>query len=153
LSDIAKVETGRLKVDLETFDAAACIQEAVRVLQPQLEARKQTLTVRADDLPKVYADYKRLVQMLTYLLTNSIAIPRRRTNSVQAEVQDRAVRFAVIDNGVGVAASDQPRLFTQFFRSEDQAVRDHKAGVGAQPGETTAGLLVARRGRERGGAW
>jgi signal transduction histidine kinase len=153
LSDIAKVETGRLKVDLEPLDAAACIQEAVRVLQPQLDARKQTLTVQANDLPKVYADYKRLVQMLTYLLTNANRYTQEGGQlQVQAEVQDQAVRFAVIDNGVGVATIDQSRLFTQFFRSEDQAVRDHKGwGLALNLVKQLAGLMGGTVGAESAG--
>jgi len=153
LSDIAKVETGRLKVDLEALDPAACIQEAVRVMQPQLEARKQTLTVQANDLPKVHADYKRLVQMLIYMLTNANRYTQEGGQiQIQAEAEDRAVRFAVIDNGVGVAAIDQPRLFTQFFRSEDQVVRDHKGwGLALNLVKQLAGLMGGTVGAESAG--
>lgn len=127
LSDIAKVENGRLKVDMVPVDADACIEEAVAAVQSQFEAKTQAVTVQAQSLPPIVADHKRVVQMLTYLLTNANRYtPANGQIAVEALAQDGQVRFAVTDNGLGVAPADQPKLFSQFFRSEDPVVRDHK---------------------------
>jgi signal transduction histidine kinase len=153
LSDIAKVETGRLKVDLEAVNPADCIEEASVALQPQFVAKAQTLSVSAAGLPRVYADRKRLAQMLTYLLTNANRYtPADGQVQLRAEAQGSTVRFAVTDNGVGVAPADQARLFTQFFRSEDQAVRDHKGwGLALHLVKQLAGLFGGEVGAESAG--
>ncbi|HLF02248.1 MAG TPA: HAMP domain-containing sensor histidine kinase [Anaerolineales bacterium] len=127
LSDIAKVETGRLKVDIELVDTAAVVEKAAAALRPQFESKTQTLAVSAQTLLYIRADRRRLTQMLTYLLTNA----HRYTASngqiaLRAEPDGSFVRFTVTDNGVGMNPADKAKLFTQFFRSEDMVVRDHK---------------------------
>lgn len=127
LSDIAKVETGRLKVSMEWVNPAACIEEAVSALRPQFEAKTQTLAVNVPALPQVRADGRRVVQILTYLLTNANRYTAANGQvTLSAETQDSFVRFTVADNGVGMTPVDKARLFSQFFRSEDPVVRDHK---------------------------
>lgn len=150
LGDIAKVETGRLKADLESLDVTACINEAVTAVQAQVDAKGQTVTVRADGLPKVLADRKRTVQMITYMLTNSTRYsPEKAQIDVKAEVTDGLVKVAVTDNGLGVAVADQPKLFTQFFRSEDPVVRDHKGwGLALSLVKQLAGLMGGSVGAE-----
>jgi Amt family ammonium transporter len=129
LSDIAKIETGRLKMEMEVLDPADCVAEALTALRPHFEARSQTLDARLlpDGLLRVRADRKRLTQMMTYLLTNANRYTADNGQiAVSLEPGDSAVRFVVADNGVGIRPEDQARLFAQFFRSEDQVVRDHK---------------------------
>lgn len=143
LSDIAKVETGRLKVDLESLAPGDCLRDAAAAQQPVFDARRQTLTVEAGALPAVRADRKRLVQMLTSLLTNANRYtPEGGQVRACAEAIDGRVRFTVTDTGAGVAAEDQARLFTPFFRSEDQAIRDHKGwGLALHLVKLLAGLF------------
>ncbi len=127
LSDIAKIETGRLKAESEIVEPAAVITEAVSALRPQFEAKAQILTVNVGELPAVRADRKRLAQMLTYLLTNANRYTAEKGQiTVSAELQGPSVRFTVADTGVGMTPEDKAKLFTQFFRSEDPVVRDHK---------------------------
>jgi signal transduction histidine kinase len=128
LSDIAKLETGRLKLDLETLDPAECVREAVSVMQTQFDAKTQTVTVQADPpLPPVRGDRKRTVQMLQYILTNATRYTKDNGQiTVTAQPQGDTVRISVTDTGVGMTPEDKAKLFNQFFRSEDQVVRDHK---------------------------
>lgn len=127
LSDIAKAETGRLKVSMEFVSPGDCIEEAVSAMRPQFEAKTQTLTVKAPALPQVRADRKRVAQILTCLLTNANRYTAANGQiSLTAETQDSFVRIAVADNGVGMKPEDKAKLFSQFFRSEDPVVRDHK---------------------------
>jgi signal transduction histidine kinase len=128
LSDIAKLETGRLKMDVETFDVAEVLKEAAGSIQTQFDAKTQTLSVNpADGLPPVRADRKRTVQMLQYILTNATRYTGANGQiTITAEPVGDAVRLTVTDTGVGMTPEDKAKLFTQFFRSEDAVVRDHK---------------------------
>ena len=127
LGDIAKVETGRLKVDLESVEVAALVQEVLTTMQAQFESKSQTVSAQVEGTFKVYADRKRLAQMLTYLLTNANRYTAEKGRiEVRAEALESAVRFRVTDTGVGLKPEDKAKVFGQFFRSEDQVVRDHK---------------------------
>jgi signal transduction histidine kinase len=78
------------------------------------------------------------VQVLTNLLSNAIKYtPAGGKIRVTAQAEGAFVRVEVIDNGIGISAEDQEMLFTQFFRSEDAAVREQQ-GWGL-------GLNVAKR--------
>jgi signal transduction histidine kinase len=130
LSDINRMESGRLRLDLGPVDLADVIDEAVAGLQTQFVAKGQTVSVDIpDDLPSVLADRSRTVQILTNLLSNANKYsPKGRPVTVTAENVDREgrrfLRVAVTDQGIGITPEDQVQLFTQFFRSLDPAVRD-----------------------------
>jgi signal transduction histidine kinase len=128
LSDIAKVETGRLKVNLDSVDAADVIRETVSASQTQFESKTQTLAAQIPgSLPKVLVDRQRLTQMLQYMLTNAHRYTAANGQiTVKAEAENGRVKISVTDTGVGMQPDDKARLFNQFFRSEDPVVRDHK---------------------------
>ena len=128
LGDIAKLETGRLKLDIESVNAADCLRDAAAALQPQFDSKTQTLALSVpDSLPRARADRKQLARVFTYLLTNANRYTAVNGQiAVNAGVNGSAVRFIVADTGVGMQPDDYAKLFTQFFRSEDPVVRDHK---------------------------
>jgi signal transduction histidine kinase len=88
----------------------------------------KTQTVKVDvpeDLPRVYADPNRLVQILTNLISNAWKYtPAGGLITVRAAVQDTGLRVEILDTGIGISAADQSQLFTQFFRSESPEVRE-----------------------------
>jgi signal transduction histidine kinase len=139
LSDISRIETGRLRLQLAAVPLARYLQETVGAMRPQIDARRHTLTLDVDpDLPAVYADRTRLVQIITNLLSNACKYtPEGGRLSLAAHLRQPHVHVAVTDSGIGMSQEDLGRLFTQFFRSEDPAVRE-------QPG-WGLGLNVTRR--------
>jgi signal transduction histidine kinase len=150
LGDIAKVETGRLKVDLEVVDVGGCVQEAVTGMQAQFDSRSQTVSIEVTDAPTVYADRKRLIQMLTYLLTNANRYtPDHGRIEIRAAAAGSFVRFSVSDNGIGMKPEDKAKVFGQFFRSEDPVIRDHKGwGLALHLVKQLTGLLGGEVGVE-----
>jgi two-component system phosphate regulon sensor histidine kinase PhoR len=115
------------------------VEETLHSLQPKLEEKDQTLVMDVSpDLPRVYADPNRLLQILTNLVSNAWKYtPNGGQIRILAKGEAGYVRIEVIDNGIGISAEDQAKLFTQFFRSEDPQVREEQ-GWGL-------GLNVARR--------
>ncbi len=127
LGDISKLDTGRLKVDVDLVDVAAAVQLAVNGIRPQAEAKRQTLTANIPALPKACADAARLTQIASCLLANAHRYtPANGGITVSAETNDKTIRISVADTGIGIADDDRAKLFTPFFRSEDAAVREHK---------------------------
>jgi signal transduction histidine kinase len=139
LSDISRIETGRLRLQLSAVPVARFVQETVSAMRPQIEGRRHALTLElAPDLPPAYADRTRLVQIITNLLSNaSKYTPEGGRISIVARPRQEQIYLAVTDSGIGMSQQDLSRLFTQFFRSEDPAVRE-------QPG-WGLGLNVTRR--------
>jgi signal transduction histidine kinase len=139
LSDISRIETGRLKLEPAPIALRACVDEVLKSLQPRIADRQQSVRVDLPgDLPLVLADPNRVIQALTNLISNACKYsPARGHIWVSAGEEDGMIRLQVEDNGIGIQPEDQARLFEQFFRSEDPAVREEQ-GWGL-------GLSVTRR--------
>ncbi len=149
LSDISRIETGRLKLECTYISLQEHLDETVCNLSTRLEEKEQTLTQEVPaDLPQVYADPNRLVQVLTNLLSNAIKYtPAGGKIRVTAQAEEAFVRVEVIDNGIGISAEDQEMLFTQFFRSEDAAVREQQGwGLGLNVAKRLVELMGGKIG-------
>jgi signal transduction histidine kinase len=126
LSDISRIERGKLKLEPKSIHLHDQVEETLNGLRHRLEVKSQSLeTDIPDDLPDVFADPNRLVQVLTNLVSNAWKYtPVEGHIIVRARQKDQIVHIAVIDNGIGISQEDQEKLFTQFFRSENPAVRE-----------------------------
>jgi signal transduction histidine kinase len=133
LSDISHIETGRLKLSLSTVNLGENVKQVLQSIRPKIEEKQQILTVNLpEDLPAVNADPNRLAQVLTNLVSNAnkYTDPDGKID-VRARLEGEFVRVEVSDTGLGISAEDQPRLFTQFFRSDDPMVREQQGwGLG-----------------------
>lgn len=125
LADINRVESGRMAFELGQFNLNRLVEEVARDLGDALDARRQTLTLALDPLlPAAYADKTRIAQVLTNLLDNAHKYtPEGGAITIWTQRMDNMLEVAVSDNGIGISPEDQALLFTQFFRSEHDAVR------------------------------
>ncbi|MGB2896107.1 MAG: GAF domain-containing protein [Anaerolineales bacterium] len=126
ISDISRIETGRLNIDVAAIPIADYIYEITAGFQPQLDAKKQSVEFSIEDgLPMVYADRNRLAQILTNLLGNANKYtPEGGSITITASLSNNFIRTEIRDTGIGLNDDDRAMLFTQFFRSEDPAVRN-----------------------------
>lgn len=127
LSDINRLESGRMAFEYGDFDLNEVVEAVARELRDAVEGRRQTLTLSPSTmLPPVHADRTRIAQALTNLLGNANKYtPEGGVITVRTQLNGRMAEVAVGDNGIGISPEDQARLFAQFFRSEDEAVRAH----------------------------
>jgi len=127
LSEINRIESGRMKIELNDFDIAILLEEIAAEFQETLSERDQQLSVQvALELLPVHADRALIGQVLTNLINN--ASQYSSEGSVMEVKVNESGAFAqveVIDNGIGISKADQSQLFTPFFRSEDENVRQH----------------------------
>ena len=126
LSDISKLETGRLQLDRAPFDVAALLAEVVDGLELAAAERGVDLAARpAPGLPPVVGDRARLRQVLTNLAENALKY-NERGGSVELTARRRSagdVRVAVVDDGIGIPAEALPRLTDRFFRVDKSRSR------------------------------
>ena len=147
LSDINRIESGRMQFELADFDIRDVVQEVVESFAEQVAARAQVLDVVVEaGNTAVSADPRRITQVLTNLVSNANKYtPRNGRITVQVQPQERFVQVAVSDNGIGISEENQTQLFTQFFRAEDEAVREQ---VGWGLGLSIVKKMVEAQGGE-----
>jgi signal transduction histidine kinase len=139
LSDIARIESGRLKLEIvEGVRLAQVVNELLPSMQAEIEQREHTVTIDIPaNLPAVSADSQRLAQILINLISNAYKYtPNGGTITIRAQQDDRQVHCEVVDTGVGMTPEEMGRLFTKFWRADDPHVRE-------QPG-TGLGLTIAK---------
>ena len=132
LLDVARIETGTLPVNSEPTDLRLLVEEAMDRFVTG--SAKNALEVElAENLPMVMADRRRIVQVLSNLLSNAagyspeespITVSARR-NGVHVAV---AVAFA--DKGRGIPAELLPELFRKFPRASGEATASGVDGSG-----------------------
>ncbi len=151
LSDISRIETGHLMINLSVVSIDNYVRETVTGLLPQFEEKDQAVTLNMpDDLPSVMADPSRLVQILNNLLGNANKYtPTGGEVFVNAIPSQDHVRVSVDDNGIGISPADQADLFSQFFRSDDPTVRDQQGwGLGLHVAQRLIRLMGGEIGFE-----
>lgn len=137
--DLSKIEAGRMDVYSEPADARELIESAMAIAEPLKEARPILFSTHVEDgLPEMHTDRTKLQQILINLLSNAIKYTREGEVKVTAERAgpDR-LRLAVSDTGIGIAESDQARIFEEF-RQIANAGRGSRSGTGL-------GLSITRR--------
>jgi signal transduction histidine kinase/DNA-binding response OmpR family regulator len=137
LLDISRIESGGSDLDVQVVSMDKVVQQVANSLEKEFDDRDLTLTLEIPpDLPEIFADAGRLVQILNNLLSNAYKYTREGGATVRAHVADGVMQVDVIDTGVGISEEDQAMLFTRFFRAEDTDIRQ-------QPG-TGLGLNITK---------
>jgi PAS domain S-box-containing protein len=130
LLDVSRVTRGMIELEREDVAVRHLVDEAVEQVRPLIEARSHVLAIANEaEGAVVHGDRKRLVQVLSNLLSNAAKYtPAGGRISVRVSVQnadhDEMVRIAVIDNGIGMApdlVDSAFELFRQGKRTPDRA--------------------------------
>ncbi len=132
LSDISRIESGQLKMDLKAVNVVDAINTTTEATTAEVERRKHHLVVDVEpNLPPVRADKDRLTQVLLNLMSNAYKYtPDGGTIKVQARRQgSREVSISVTDSGVGMTAEQLAKLGTKFWRA-DNGLQQPGTGLG-----------------------
>jgi PAS domain S-box-containing protein len=118
--DIARIERGDGEIRPAFIELRPAIDKVMAQVQPMASARGITLANEAPPGPEcaVFADPGRFEQALLNLLTNAVKFnhPGGSVRCTAAPGPDQRTRVSVIDDGPGVAAEFQHKLFTPFER-------------------------------------
>lgn len=135
LNDNSKIEAGRLRLEYKPVDLLDAVDEVIRSTRRQIDDRKQELKLDIpDDLPFVWADRTRIIQVLTNLVSNAnkytleggkiLVSAEAVANRWEPGSATQVVHIRVKDNGIGISLEDQQKIFGKFFRSDDQKARE-----------------------------
>lgn len=150
LLDIAKIESGKMEVDLEIVELEPLFSELCRLFQP--DTIRQDIDLIIDcQITSVYADTTKLKQVLTNLLNNAFKFTPQgkiKIKAISLPVKHRAiakmeatswVEISVSDTGIGIEPDKQAGIFAAFVQ-EDGSIRRRYGGTGL--GSTICKQLV-----------
>jgi signal transduction histidine kinase len=130
--DVSKIEAGRLELDLQEHEVAPLCAEAVAGIDGF--AQKVGVPVRpqiSSGLPRVRADWDRVVQVLTNLLSNALKFsPRGNAVHLVAGPSNAGVIFEVRDRGPGIPHDFREKLFTKFAQNDRARREQEGTGLG-----------------------
>ncbi|MEQ9409240.1 MAG: HAMP domain-containing sensor histidine kinase [Fuerstiella sp.] len=146
LLDIAKIESGRMKLQPGHVNLADLIDHQCNQIMPLADQKNIELRVRhlTSPLPALNQDGSKIRQILTNLLSNAIKFtPEGGRVRVTTEiVDDEAIQICVEDTGIGIPMQEQSEIFEKFRQGTTVAgERDH---VKREYGGTGLGLSIVR---------
>lgn len=124
------IELSRLQVagaleQVQVVDVDAVVAEAVDRARVKAEAKSVRLDVGGATGARVPGQHDLLVTAVRNLLDNAVAYSGEASHvGVGVRVQDDLVEIAVVDEGVGISAAEQERVFERFYRVDPARSRD-----------------------------
>ena len=117
LLDLSRIEAGALRPRKDWYDVDEVIGDVRTRLAGRMERHPLTVDIEPD-LPPLPFDYVQIAQVLVNLLENAVKhTPPGTPIAVSARRVPGAIEIAVRDEGPGIAAESQRRLFERFYRA------------------------------------
>ncbi|MGQ9505579.1 MAG: ATP-binding protein [Thermogutta sp.] len=130
LLEMAKMETGRLELNIREFSLIELIQDVVRLMQVRAETKKLPLRLEVlGPVPKmIRSDPLRLRQILINLIGNAIKFTEHGSVRLVVQVPKEndgscTLRCEVIDTGIGVPHELCDKIFEPFHRGDAESKR------------------------------
>jgi len=119
LMDISEAETGIMKLNLETVDLAAVVEESVELYRYSAEEKGLKIEAAASAALPVNADRNRLRQVVANLLDNAVKYtPRGGRISLRAFRRDGEAVLTVADTGAGIPAEEVDKVWDRLYRGD-----------------------------------
>ena len=114
--DLAKVEAGRMELNLTRFDLPTAIDNALTLIRERAMRHSISLAAEVDpQLGELNADERKIKQILLNLLSNAVKFtPEGGSITVGARIKGDMIEIAVTDTGIGIAPEDQAAVFEEF---------------------------------------
>jgi signal transduction histidine kinase len=138
LLDLAKIEAGKMELNVEEVSITDVTDEALELVRPH--ADEKGLEVRSlipQGLPTVWADRARVRQVLANMLANAVKFTERGSVSVAATAAEGWLTVSVADTGVGISPEAQAYVFDEFRQADSSTTRRY--------GGTGLGLAISKR--------
>lgn len=140
--DIARIEAGRMPLNLVRFAAVDLVKEVLAELEPLIA--RANLDVRAElgrNVPPLRTDRAKVKQIIMNLISNALKFTPKGEVLVSVRLERRRgasnVVIAVTDTGIGIAPKDQETVFQDFRQVDNSPTRLY--------GGTGLGLAICRR--------
>jgi signal transduction histidine kinase len=140
LLDIARIESGRQEMKFAVYKTRNIVDNVADLLAPQINTKGVKLQLRIpEQTDSIYADTSQVERVFINLVNNAIKFtPPQGTITVgAAQALDNGFAvFSVSDTGIGIPAADVQKLFSEFFRVDNEINQNVKG--------TGLGLVLAK---------
>jgi signal transduction histidine kinase/ActR/RegA family two-component response regulator len=131
LLDVARITSGKLRLERTFLDLRKTIRDAIEIVQPDARVKHIRMFIHLDEAcGEVYGDAARLQQVAVNLLSNAVKFtPEGGGVEVALRPGGDCVEFVVADTGKGIAPEFLPWVFEAFRQGDASSTRAH-AGLG-----------------------
>ncbi len=113
--DLVRLETGKLKLNIETFNPYPILKNLIDNFRPLAEKKGLYLEdMILSDLPEIKADKDRFIQIIENLLSNAIQYTDKGSVTLAAFKDNEFVKITVSDTGPGIPPERQKNIFQKF---------------------------------------
>ncbi len=139
LLNVSRLRTGKFIIQPTPVHLARVISEELSQLKETAKLHSINLEYKPPkDFPELMLDETKTRQVIMNFIDNAIYYtPQGGTIDVELEDKGHSIELRVIDSGIGVPKSEQPHLFTKFYRAANARK--------ARPDGTGLGLYMARK--------
>ena len=142
--DLSKIEADKMSLDVGRCNVVALLADVASMVRPRAEAQGVSFSVEyPGEMPEtILTDGARLRQAIVNLAGNAVKFTERGSVRIAASLLPKwcgdqpAVRFKVIDTGIGIREDVLPHLFQSFEQGD--------AAVSLKFGGTGLGLAISR---------
>ena len=134
--DFARLEDGRLEFEPKPTDCGRLLHDFVDFFRAAKQIQAIELRSRADEMPTVMIDPKRVRQMLFCLTDNAAKFTRKGFAEVRASFEPNlgrgtgTLRLEVEDTGIGIGEEDLKRIATPYVQVDAESSRHGGTGIG-----------------------
>lgn len=131
--DVSRLEARKAELIESQFALAPLLEEALGMVRGLADDAGVRLDmVLAPDLPQLWADNRRVKQIVLNLLSNAVKFTERGGHvALRAALKDGAVEIAISDTGIGIAEEDLPKAFESFGQIDSRLSRKYEgSGLG-----------------------
>lgn len=128
--DLAKLESGKLALNMEVFDITKLIEEIIDDSRPISQGHDIVFENRS--VINISADREKIGQVISNFISNAIKYsPKNTSVIVELTTTDNNVKVEITDNGIGIKQIDQQNIFQRFYRVENENTKGFSGfGIG-----------------------
>ncbi|MFH0843466.1 MAG: ATP-binding protein [Bacteroidota bacterium] len=137
--NISHIETGQAKLKISQVDINKVLKNLHRQFLPEAERKNVRIKIgkhREDCKAILQTDESKLIQIMSNLISNALKFTDEGYVEFGYVSKDDHVEFYVEDTGIGIAASEQPRIFERFYQVDKKDSRNY--------GGTGLGLPISK---------
>ncbi|MCZ6828500.1 MAG: ATP-binding protein [Gammaproteobacteria bacterium] len=138
--DLSKIESGKMTVHYEEFNAGQMLEEVCQTIAPLLDKQGNNLELSVNTtLPAFYNDATKFRQVFLNLLSNATKFTQAGEIKVSAEPRPGdadCVVIAISDTGIGMSAEQQHKIFDAFVQADSSTSKNY--------GGTGLGLAICK---------
>lgn len=128
VSDVYKIESHSLYVIKTKVDIQNFIDNCIPLLRPFIAEKQIELKVESNAHDAMYADEKRIEQVLVHLVKNAADFVPETGGKITITIQkgqDSDMLFCIEDNGEGISTEDAEKIFAKFYKGESKQARKY----------------------------